>query len=142
MVPGLSYGIASGLEIEAGALIGYYKGGWLGLRYLLLDGAIKPGLGLAMPLFVVDGKAVAGIQCSTIVQWDFTRRFGIYASLGVSYFPSAASDLGSLWLLPGIGAQVRVPEHLVRLSSGCRVKTIVTSHCCVNIPLARRQASI
>ena len=108
LVPGMSYGITGGLEIEAGALIGYYKGGWLGVRYLLLDGAIKPGLGLAMPVFVVDGKAVAGIEGSAILQWDFTRHVGLYASLGLSYFPGAASDLGSIWFLPGIGAQVRL----------------------------------
>jgi TolA-binding protein len=108
LIPGVSYGIAGGIEIEAGALVGYYKGAWLGLRYLILDGAIKPGLGLAMPLFVVDGKAVAGIEGSAILQWDFTRHAGLYASLGLSYFPNAASDLGSLWFLPGIGAQVRL----------------------------------
>jgi TolA-binding protein len=107
-IPGVSYGIAGGLEIEAGALIGYYKGARLGLRYLLLEGAIKPGLGLAVPLFVVNGKAVAGIEGSAMVQWDFTRHVGLYASLGLSYFPRTASDLGSLWFLPGIGAQVRL----------------------------------
>jgi hypothetical protein len=42
------------------------------------------------------------------VQWDFTRHVGLYASLGLSYFPRTASDLGSLWFLPGIGAQVRL----------------------------------
>jgi hypothetical protein len=108
LIPGVSYGIAGGLEIEAGALIGYYKGARLGLRYLLLDGAIKPGLGLAVPLFVVNGKAVAGIEGSAMVQWDFTRHVGLYASLGLSYFPRTASDLGSVWFLPGIGAQVRL----------------------------------
>jgi TolA-binding protein len=108
LIPGVSYGIAGGLEIEAGALIGYYKGARLGLRYLLLDGAIKPGLGLAMPLFVVNSKAVAGIEGSALVQWDFTHHIGLYASLGLSYFPGTASDPASLWFLPGIGAQVRL----------------------------------
>jgi hypothetical protein len=108
LVPGVSYGIAGGLEIEAGALIGYYNGARLGLRYLLFEGAVKPGLGLATPLFVVDGKAVAGVEGRAVVQWDFTRHIGAYASLGLSYFPGAASDLGSLWFLPGIGAQVRL----------------------------------
>jgi tetratricopeptide (TPR) repeat protein len=108
LIPGVCYGIVAGLEVEAGALIGYYKGGRLGLRYLLLDGAIKPGLGLALPLFVVDGKAVAGVEGSAILQWDITRHAGLYASLGLSYFPRTASDLGSLWFLPGIGAQVRL----------------------------------
>jgi len=108
LIPGVSYGIVGGLEIEAGALIGYYKGAWLGLQYLLLDGAIKPGLGLAMPLFLVDGKAVAGIEGSAMVQWDFTHHIGLYASLGLSYFPRTASDLSSIWFLPGIGAQTRL----------------------------------
>jgi tetratricopeptide (TPR) repeat protein len=107
-VPGISYGIAGGLEIEAAALIGYYKGTWLGLRYLFLNGAVKPGLGLAVPLFVVDGKPIAGVECSAIVQWDLTRHVGFYGSIGLSYFPRAASDLGALWFLPGIGAQVRL----------------------------------
>jgi hypothetical protein len=108
LAPGVSYGIVDGLEVEAGALIGYYKGTWLGLRYLLFDGVVKPGMGLAMPLFVVDGKAVAGVEGSAIVQWNFARHVGLYVSLGLSYFPSTASDLGSLWFLPGIGAQVRL----------------------------------
>jgi tetratricopeptide (TPR) repeat protein len=108
LVPGVSYGIAGGLEIEVGALIGYYKGTLLSLRYLFLDGAIKPGLALGMPVFIVGGKAMAGIQGGAAVQWDYTRHVGIYASLAVAYFPGAASDLGSFWFLPGIGAQVRL----------------------------------
>ena len=108
LVSGVSYGIVAGLEVEAGAMIGYYRGTWLGLRYLLFDGAVKPGLAVGMPLFVVDGKAVAGMEGGAIVQWDFTRHVGVYASIGVSYFPRTASDLGSFWFLPGIGAQVRL----------------------------------
>jgi len=108
LIPGVSYGITEGFEVQAGALIGYYKGAWLGTRYLLFNGAVKPGLGLAMPLFVVDDKAVVGIQGSALVQWDLTRHLGVYASLGLSYFPSATSELRSLWFLPGLGTQVRL----------------------------------
>jgi hypothetical protein len=108
LLPGLSYGLSHGFEVEAGALLGYYKGTWIGLRYLLLDGAFKPGVFLAMPLFVVAGKAVAGIQGGASLQWDATRHFGLFANLSLSYFPSAASDLGSLWVVPGVGVQVRL----------------------------------
>jgi hypothetical protein len=38
-----SSGLGYGIEIGAGALTGYSKGTWLGVRYLLLDGAFKPG---------------------------------------------------------------------------------------------------
>jgi hypothetical protein len=108
LAPGVSYGILGGLEVEAGALIGYYRGTWLGLRYLLFDGAVKPGLAVGMPIFDVGRKAVAGIEGSAVVQWDFTCHVGVYASIGVSYFPRTASDLVALWFLPGIGAQVRL----------------------------------
>ena len=108
LVPGLSYGLGHGIEIGAGALIGYYKGTWLGVRYLLLDGALKPGVVVAMPLFIVDGKAVAGIQAGATLQWDWTRHFGLYADLSVSYFPGAAADLGSVWFVPGGGVQARL----------------------------------
>jgi hypothetical protein len=108
LIPGVSCGVGGGFEIGAGAQIGYYKGTWLGLRYLLPFRTIKPGLVLAMPLFIVDGKAVTGVEGSAIAQWDFNRHLGIYASVGMSYFPRAASDLGSLWFIPGVGVQVRL----------------------------------
>ena len=108
LLPGLSYGLGRGFEVGAGALLGYYKGTWLGLRFLFLDGAFKPGLCLAMPLFIVGGKAVAGVQGGATLQWDATRHFGLFANLSLSYFPSAASDLGSLWVVPGVGVQVRL----------------------------------
>jgi hypothetical protein len=108
LLPGLSYGLGGGFEVGAGALLGYYKGSWIGLRYLFLDGAFKPGVFLAMPLFVVSGKAVAGVQGGATLQWDTTRHFGLFANLSLSYFPSAASDLGSLWVVPGVGVQVRL----------------------------------
>jgi hypothetical protein len=108
LVPGLCYGLRYGIEIGVGALIGYYKGTWLGVRYLLLDGALKPGTTVAMPVFIVDGKAVAGIQGGATLQWDFNRHVGLYADLSLSYFPGAAPDLGSVWFVPGGGVQMRL----------------------------------
>jgi hypothetical protein len=108
MLPGLSYGVWRGLEIGAGAVIGYYKGPWLGLRYLLFEGPIKPGLMVAMPMFVVDGRVHPGVQAGATLQWDPSHYFGIYANLGVSYLSGADSNMGAVWFVPGIGVQVRL----------------------------------
>jgi hypothetical protein len=106
LLPALSYGLGRGFEVGAGALLGYHQGAWMGVRYLLLEGALKPGVLLAMPLFIVDGRAVAGVQAGATLQWDVASHVGFFANLSVSYFPGTASDLGSLWALPGFGVQV------------------------------------
>jgi tetratricopeptide (TPR) repeat protein len=108
VVPGLSYGLSDRFEIEAGALIGQFKGGWAGARYFFSTGSLKPLASLGFPLFSVHGSLTPGIQPGLGLQWDADRHFGLFADVTVSYFPGASDGLGKLWLVPVLGVQGRL----------------------------------
>jgi len=108
IVPCVSYGVSNHVEIEAGALVGHFKGGWAAARVLFSMGAVKPLVSLGLPLFSAQASLKLGVQPGVGVQWDPDRHFGLFAEMTVSYFPSANDDLGRLWLVPVLGIQGRL----------------------------------
>jgi tetratricopeptide (TPR) repeat protein len=108
VAPGLSYGVSNGLEIEAGALVGQFKGGWAGARFFFSMGSLKPLASLGVPLFSAHGSLTPGIQPGLGLQWDADRHFGLLAEVTASYFPNASNGLGRLWLVPVLGVQGRL----------------------------------
>lgn len=109
VAPGLCYGLSDHLEIAAGGLVGYYKGGWLEGRFLLAAaGSWKPFASLDLPVFSVDGKLKPGIQPGVGLQWDAGQHLGVFAALTASLFPNAGAELHQFWLVPTLGLQVRL----------------------------------
>jgi hypothetical protein len=108
VAPGLSYGLSDHLEIEAGALVGQFKGGWAGARFFFSTGSLKPLASLGFPLFSVHGSLTPGVQPGLGLQWDVDRHFGLFADVTVSYFPGASDALGRFWLVPVLGIQGRL----------------------------------
>jgi len=107
IAPGLSYGLSNQLELEAGALVGHFKGGWAAARFFFSTGAVKPLASLGLPLFSASGSLRPGVQPGVGLQWDPDRHFGVLAEMTVSYFPGASENIAHLYLIPVLGIQGR-----------------------------------
>jgi hypothetical protein len=108
LVPGVSFGVGRRFELMAGALMGTYKGLWVGGRGLLREGALKPTVSAGIPLYFVDGKAAGGGQVGVGGQWDLGRAFGLFMEATGAFFPTVDSALGRWWFLPTLGVQGRI----------------------------------
>jgi hypothetical protein len=114
LLPGISYGLGSRLEVAAAAFVGNYKGAWAGARMFLARGEWKPLVSLGVPLMWPPAGTggghdfVWGLQPTAGLQWDMTAHTGAFLEVGGAYLPGAASDLKSVWLLASAGAQVRL----------------------------------
>jgi len=107
VIPELTYGVGQVLEIGAGALIGYYKGGLVEGRLFLLDGRWKPLLTVSIPVFDVDGIR-PGVQPGAGVAVEIGPHLGVAAAATAVYFPSPPSGLAKLWFVPSVGIQGRL----------------------------------
>jgi hypothetical protein len=108
ILPGLSYGVTSMVELTGGAILGQQaKGGWLGGRVFLLQGTWKPELSFTVPIFFPGSQITVGLQGSAGVTLDLTPHAGLYAALGAAVFPRATVSADRFWLLASTGAQAR-----------------------------------
>jgi hypothetical protein len=109
LAPGLSYQVNDRLEIGLAALIGKLsKGTWLGARYRLRGGALRPSLGAGIPVLVQGGSAQVGGQLSAGLTLDLGARTSLFADLGAALFPAAPAGAGRVWLLPALGVAGRL----------------------------------
>lgn len=104
---GITYGVGSVLDVGVAALLARDKGVEPGATLFLLDGPLKPMVSVGVPIFFVDG-ARPGMRGSAGLQWDPSRWFGLFAQLGVSYFPGAPEGYESVVVLPSVGIQPRL----------------------------------
>jgi hypothetical protein len=103
---GFSYGINDHAELQAAALLGERdQGGWLGARFFLAQGRVKPALELAIPLLA--DPLHLGVHGGAGITLELGRHAALFADLGVTVYPDADDDLGQVWVLPAGGAQLR-----------------------------------
>ncbi len=106
-VPGLSFGLGDYVEVSAAALLGKSKGLEPGATVLFLQGALKPMLSVAVPIFFVDG-ARPGVHASAGLEWDPSRHVGLFVAAGVAAFPNAPMGFDKVVFVPSVGVQPRV----------------------------------
>lgn len=104
---GITYGVGSVVDLGVAALFARDKGMEPGATLFFLDGALKPMVSVGVPIFFVDG-ARPGMRGSAGLQWDPSRWFGMFAQLGVSYFPGVPEGYESVVVLPSVGIQPRL----------------------------------
>ena len=105
---GATYGVGAHLELGLGGIIGAHPGGYAGATALLMKGAIKPRLAVAVPLYVVDGSAVLGIHGAAGAIWDVGAHFGILVELGVQRFFGDPAVEDVTVFVPSAGVQMRL----------------------------------
>jgi hypothetical protein len=59
-------------------------------------------------VFRVDDQFAVGIHGSTGIQWDPGEHVGLFLEVGRTFFPGAAADLRSVWLVTAAGFQLRL----------------------------------
>lgn len=104
---GLTYGLGGIVDLGVAALLARETGLEPEGTVFFLDGALKPMVSVGVPIFFVDG-ARPGMRSSAGLQWDPSRWFGVFAQLGVAYFPSAPEGYESVVVLPSVGVQPRL----------------------------------
>ena len=115
---GFSADIASGLELDAAAILGPNFGGYGGARFAFLGGTLRPTISAGMPVFFHDGTryVVRGAVGLEIVA---NRHFAILVEVGVEHDlnPPASLDIPGAILpkavnttafIPGVGATARL----------------------------------
>lgn len=104
---GVSYGVASFLDVSAAAIIGDNKGFEPQGTALLLQGALKPRVTVAVPVLFVEG-ARAGLRGALGIEWDPSRSFGAFLDLGAAYFFSMPAGYDKLVPVPSVGVSARL----------------------------------
>lgn len=104
---GVSYGAASFLEVSAAAILGDNKGFEPQGTALLLEGALKPRVTIAVPVLFVEG-ARAGLRGSVGIEWDPSRNVGAFLDLGAAYFFSMPAGYDKLVPVPSVGVSARL----------------------------------
>lgn len=104
---GASFGITDWVELSAAGLLGRTKGWEPRVACLVLHGEWKPLVYAGAPVLYSDG-ARAAINGGAGVQWDPSRNFGVFLTLGVAHFLTALPDnVDKTIFLPSVGAQAR-----------------------------------
>jgi hypothetical protein len=108
ILPGLTYGLNSTVELTGGAILGKQsKGAWLGGRAFLLQGRWKPALSFGIPIFFLDHETPIGLQLGAGLNVDLTANAGLFAALGATAFPRASASADRFWLLISTGVEAR-----------------------------------
>lgn len=103
---GLTFGVASWLEVAALALIQETKGVRLAASAFLVQGAWKPFARLGVPVFFADG-ARPGVHVAGGLLWDITRRAGLVLDAGIEHLPTVPAPFNKTSIVIGVGLQAR-----------------------------------
>jgi hypothetical protein len=104
---GVSYGVASAVDVMLVGLIGRDKGLEPSSNIYVMQGLAKPFVTLGVPVFFIDGARV-GLRGGAGIQLDVAPSVGFMASLSAVYFPSLPDSYDNFVLVPSLGVQARL----------------------------------
>jgi hypothetical protein len=108
LLPGLTYGLGSIIELTGGAILGKQsKGAFVGGRAFLLPGRWKPELSFSIPFFFLTDEIDVGLQLGAGLNVDLSPHAGLFVSLGGAAFPRASVSADRFWLLISSGVEAR-----------------------------------
>lgn len=98
---GIGYGIASFLEVGAGALLGASNGVEPGARLFVPLGIVRPHVTVAAPIFFRD-RPFAGLRAGGGIELSVHRHVAIAAQLSGVWFPEPSSAFEGGALVPAL----------------------------------------
>ncbi|MBS2020649.1 MAG: tetratricopeptide repeat protein [Deltaproteobacteria bacterium] len=99
---GIGYGLASFVDVGAGALLGGSSGLEVGARALLPFAVVRPYATVAMPIFFRDG-ARAGARAGGGVEVSVHRHVAISVQASGVYFPEPGTASEGVAFVPALG---------------------------------------
>ena len=105
----VGYAFSKWFELGAGGIIALAKGGVVRATVYVYnpEGAVKPFIGLQLPVLVSPDGLIIGAGGSLGVQWDFWRHMGLTLEVPVNYMLSAPAGYAQVIVMGTAGAQVR-----------------------------------
>jgi tetratricopeptide (TPR) repeat protein len=113
LLPGLSWRAYDRLQLLAAAFLGAHSGAVAAVRAFFARGPVRPDASLGVVLLLPQrqgggGREVRpGVQIGGGLQWDPGRHLGLSVALTGAFFPGAAQDIGTAWLVPSLTVHVR-----------------------------------
>ena len=87
---GFAYAPIDPVELEAAVLISEFYGGYLGARYRLLTGTLRPYLAAGLPVFVFDDgtstRLAPGVRAAAGLELEINEHLSITGDLGYEHF--------------------------------------------------------
>jgi hypothetical protein len=104
---GVSVPIGARLVASGGGLVGAHAGGWVGLELLLLDSALTPTLGVAVPFFFVEGARL-GVSGELGGRWALLEdQLFVTARIALVHVPTVPEGYSTTAVVPSIGSELR-----------------------------------
>ena len=105
---GVVYAFDSHWQIAGGGLLGKNPGAWAGIELLLLDGPLRPSVGLSAPAFFVDGLRV-GVSGDVGVRWAIAKdTLFLSVRAALVHFPSVPEGYEQTLFIPSVGSELRL----------------------------------
>jgi PEGA domain len=108
LLPGVVYGLSDALDLALAGILGREtKGLWVGGRYALFSGSVRPALSLGIPVVWLDGGARMGAQLGIGALVPLGRHLELALDLTAAGFPGLDAALGRFWILPSAAVLAR-----------------------------------
>lgn len=105
---GLGYPLGSRWQVAGGAFLGRTPGGWAGLELFLLEtGALRPSLGVSVPVFFA-GSAQVGASAEAGLRWGLSPDLFLRLRVAVVHFPSAPEGYSKTLFIPSPGLELQL----------------------------------
>jgi HAMP domain-containing protein len=104
---GAEYEVVPQLQAEAGGVLGPKFGAYVGARYAILPGKLRPVVALGMPLFFSDGARV-GVRAAGGVEVILHRNVALALEAGVEHVFNPEMNFAATTFIPALGAIVRL----------------------------------
>lgn len=105
---GLGYTLGSHWQAAGGAFLGRTHGAWAGLELFLLEGgALRPSLGLSVPVFFA-GSAQVGMSAEAGVRWELSPDLFLRMRASVVHFPGAPEGYSKTIFVPSPGLELQL----------------------------------
>ncbi len=106
-VVGALYDFTPRIEIQAAGLIGPSSGAFVGGRFAVLTGALKPLVSAGMPVVFSSGPRFS-IRGAAGVEYAINRHLSIIAEVGVEHVFNPEANIKSTLFVPALGAAGRL----------------------------------
>jgi len=106
-VVGALYDFTPRIEVQAAGLIGPSSGAFVGGRFALLTGALKPLISACVPVVFSSGPRFS-IRGAAGVEYAINRHLSIIAELGVEHVFNPEANIKSTLFVPALGAAGRL----------------------------------
>ena len=104
---GAAYEVMPQLQAEGGGVLGPKLGAYLGARYAILPGKLRPVVAVGMPLFFSDG-ARFGVRGAGGLEVIVHKHVAVAAEIGVEHVFNPEMNFASTTFIPALGAIIRL----------------------------------